>query len=253
MRIAVSDYDGTLYYKGSVRKEDIDAILAWRKAGNLFGFATGRDLSLALYGANHWGIPFDFLICLNGAALYDNNLKLLKKTDIPESLIKEVLTHPAALASMHDQLCVNGINKIYIRSAESYFRKSELSFQEITFEEALAEREVQQISLAYASELEYYQNAGTLQESFHDRLSLNINGFFVDINNQGVNKLAGLLAMLAIQGWAAEGLLAIGDGENDISMIRRFKGFCVANAPEKVAKEAAAVYHNVGEMLMDRL
>jgi HAD superfamily hydrolase (TIGR01484 family) len=253
MRIAVSDYDGTLFYDGRVKQEDIEAIHTWRKAGNLFGWATGRDLSLALHGAKRWGIPFDFLVCMNGAALYDSNLRLLKSRDIPQGLIRSVLTHPAALASMHYQLCINGINKIYIRSERSYFRKSELSFQQVTYEDALLVREVQQISLAYASEHDYYRYAESLQTDFRDMLSFNLNGFFIDINQKGVNKLSGLLDILAIQGWPAEDLLAIGDGENDMSMIRHFKGFSVSNAPEKVARAAAAVYHSVGEMLLDKL
>ncbi len=253
MRIAVSDYDGTFCYNGSVKREDIDAVTVWRKAGNLFGFATGRDLSLALHELKRWEIPFDFLICMNGAALYDGNLRLLKSVDIPADLIAKVLTHPAAKASMHYQLCAGGINKIYIRDEKSYFRSLGLSYHEITYQEALGVSEVQQISLAYASDADYHRNAEVLRAEFQNQLSLNLNGYFVDINKKGVDKLSGLLDLLAIQGWPSDGLLAIGDGENDISMIHHFKGYCVGNAPSEVVKAAHGVYHNVGDMLVQLL
>jgi HAD superfamily hydrolase (TIGR01484 family) len=251
MRVAVSDYDGTLFFNGRVRQEDICAVTAWRKAGNLFGLATGRDLSLALHGIRKWDIPFDFLVCMNGAALYDSNLKLIKSTDIPQNLIRRVLVHPAAQASLHYQLCTNGINKIYIRSEESYFRNLGFGFQEISYNEALFMNEVQQISLAYASEADYLQNAKRLKACFQDQLALNLNGYFIDINKSGVNKLAGLLDLLTIRDWPSEGLLAIGDGENDIAMIDHFRGYCVSNAPAEVVNASAGVYQNVGEMLLD--
>ena len=40
MRLAVSDYDGTLKIDNAVSLENIAAVTAWRKAGNLFGIAT---------------------------------------------------------------------------------------------------------------------------------------------------------------------------------------------------------------------
>ena len=251
MRLAVSDYDGTLKTDNAVSSENIAAVTAWRKAGNLFGIATGRDFSLIMHEIDIWKIPFDFLICVNGAILYDDKVECLKIKNIPDMLIKEVLLHPAALTSMHYQLSSYGVNKLYIRNANSYFSDINLSFKEITFEQSLLEKDVQQISLTYASNDKHLKCADELFAAFYDRLSINLNGLFIDINKHGVNKLSGVLDMVAIQGWSTKGLLAIGDGENDISMIQHFKGFSVKSASRKVVKEATAIYKSVGDMLMD--
>lgn len=253
MRIAVSDYDGTLLSRGSVSIKNIEAISAWRKAGNVFGIATGRDLCLVMHDINQWKIPFDFLVCMNGAILYDSELRILKSKNIPDSLIKDILQHPAALVSMHYQLCSDGQIQLYIRSDASWFRGISASFKEITLEESLLQSNIQQISLAYETETEYKKCADALLADYKDKLSLNLNNYCIDINDLGVNKLTGILELLAIKGWPSEGLLTIGDAENDLSMIRHFRGFSVYNAHTKVVNEAAAVYDSVGSMLMDNM
>lgn len=253
MRVAVSDYDGTLLSLGSVSVENIAAISAWRKSGNVFGIATGRDLSLVMHDINQWRIPFDFLVCMNGAILYDSELRVLQRKNIPDGLIKDILLHPAALVSMHYQLCSDGMSKLFIRSAASWFRGISASFSEISFKDSLLQSNIQQISLAYETEAEYSKCADALLTDFKDKVSLNLNNYCIDINSPGVNKLAGILELLAIKGWPSEGLLAIGDAENDLSMIRHFKGFSVFNAHTKVVSEAAAVYDSVGNMLIDNM
>jgi HAD superfamily hydrolase (TIGR01484 family) len=253
MRIAVSDYDGTLCKNGIVSIEDIEAINAWRETGNLFGIATGRDLSLITYCISQWNIPFDFLICVNGAILYDDKLNLLRSINIPDALVKETLLHPAARASMHYQLCTDGVNKIYIQNPDSYFNSLDVTYESITYEQALIQNNLQQISLAYTTKEELIERACALSNAFGDRLCLNINNVFIDINEKSVNKLKGILDILAIKRWPAEGLLVIGDEENDIPMIRRFKGFSISSASGKVAGQAAAVYNSVGDMLTSHM
>jgi HAD superfamily hydrolase (TIGR01484 family) len=251
MRIAVSDYDGTLFINGSVSDENVTAITKWRHAGNLFGIATGRDLSLAIHGINHWHIPFDFLVCLNGSVLYDENLRLLQSTNIPDNLIKDILMHPAADASMHYQLCSDGINKIYIRSDDSYFIHLSIEHEMLTFEECLRQINLQQISFAYKTVQECATYAASLVDAFRDQLCFNINNAFIDINSQGVNKLVGVMDIIGIKGWPPDGLLAIGDGENDIALIRHFAGFTLSHANNKVKNAAVKVYNSVADMLTD--
>lgn len=63
----------------------------------------------------------------------------------------------------------------------------------------------------------------------------------LEIVPTGVNKAAGLARVAAILGIPREETIAIGDGENDISMLRwAGLGIAMANAPENV-KAAADV------------
>lgn len=253
MRIAVSDYDGTLYRNNLILPKDIEAISEWRKAGNKFGFATGRDLSLITYDINKWGIPFDFLVCDNGAVLYDERLNMLQCISIPDGMIRELLLHPSALASTHYQFCIEGKLKLYIRSEKSIFRKISAPFSEVSFEESLELKNIQQISFGYTSEEEYKKHSDRLTVVFKDKLSLNFNTVYIDINKDGVNKLSGIKNLISIKGWPSEGLIAIGDGENDLPMIRHFGGFSIAGAKNNIINEASGEFKSVGDMLTNYL
>ena len=74
MKIAFSDYDGTLSVpEEGVATETIASIHAWRDAGNKFGIVTGRDYSLIDKEARAYQIPVDFYICCNGAAIHETD------------------------------------------------------------------------------------------------------------------------------------------------------------------------------------
>jgi hydroxymethylpyrimidine pyrophosphatase-like HAD family hydrolase len=75
----------------------------------------------------------------------------------------------------------------------------------------------------------------------------------MDINRRGVSKEVGIGRMLSLRGWPEEGLLAIGDGGNDLRMIERYKGVTVESAGEEVKNAAAAIYKDVGEMLRENM
>ncbi len=106
MRIAVSDYDGTMYSnsKRILLGDVVGAVTKWRERGNRFGIATGRDRSMIVSEIERWAIPVDFIICANGGLIFDGCSDMLSKRSLPDECVPRLLTHPAALASMHAQL-----------------------------------------------------------------------------------------------------------------------------------------------------
>lgn len=110
MKIVASDYDGTLYSQGHLLGDVVSAVTEWRQNGNLFGIATGRDFYMTISEVDKWGIPVDFYICMNGAAVYDHDRHLLVKHNLPEKYIPLLLQHPACAASL--QLQLSGINPL---------------------------------------------------------------------------------------------------------------------------------------------
>ena len=67
MKIAACDFDGTLFRDGVVSEADLEAIADWRRSGNAFGIVTGRGRNTLLRDVKRFSIPYDFLICNNGA------------------------------------------------------------------------------------------------------------------------------------------------------------------------------------------
>lgn len=250
MRIVASDYDGTLCSHGRLLGDVLGAVRRWRDAGNLFGLATGRDFAMTAPEADKWKLPVDFYVCINGGAIYDKKRRLLNQTSLPDGLAPELMRHPAAAASMHIQISSAGSLRLVLREG-SWFPRFAAGFDyaEVTLAEALAARDVGQISVAYADEDESRQWETALRRDFGDAITPHRNKTCIDINPRGVDKAYGLSWLLGHMGWAREDLRVVGDGFNDLAMIREFGGYTVPGAAEETAAAAVAVFADVPEML----
>ena len=60
MKIAASDYDGTLFRNEEIAKSDAEAVHKWRLAGHKFGVVTGRDYGMLAPQLKHYGIESDY-------------------------------------------------------------------------------------------------------------------------------------------------------------------------------------------------
>lgn len=73
MKILASDFDLTLYVDDdNVVKKNVDAICDFIKKGNLFGIVTGRNYSNIKQLLNQYNIPYHYLICQDGAKIFDS-------------------------------------------------------------------------------------------------------------------------------------------------------------------------------------
>lgn len=249
MLIAATDYDGTLCINGVVAPGVLDAIRQWRARGNRFGIVTGRDRDMTLHPAGHWGIPFDFLICCNGAAIYDQDANMLAARYLEDAVIADVLRHPAATASLHFELCHPEATLLHVLHPDSWFPRLGTPFRDVTLDDAMSLTSLLQIGLAYPTVEESKQNAAALNAAFGRHLRAQQNGACIDITPGDVDKAQGLRDLLNHFAWPEENLLVIGDGGNDIPMLKRYNGFTVPNADAAVKAEAKKIFDDVGAML----
>ncbi len=250
MHIVASDYDGTMYHQGELIGDLIPAIEMWRAAGNVFGIATGRDYPMIRREVERWQIPLDFIVCLNGAFAVDASGRELFRHYLDDAHIPAICRHPAAAESLHIQLSGDGPTRVFLRPA-SWFPKTDLEFEEISYHDALAATTMGQISLSYPTleacrEWEY-----RLRDDFAGVIATHPNKISIDLNRAGVDKAQGVADLIAANGWQEHPVSVIGDGINDIGMIVRFGGFTVPGAQNEVAAAARKVYANVGEMLKE--
>lgn len=249
MRAAISDYDGTLRRDGAVSERDLAAIRAWRAAGNLFGIATGRDRSMTVHETRLWEIPCDFLICLNGGALYDAEGSLMAGKLLDDDLVPALLGHSAAQASLHCKLLDDDLLRVVVHDRDCRFIRMGVPFVEVSPAEALAERRLRQIAFAYRSEAECLGHSARLAADFGDRISIHQNFECVDLAPPGVGKEWGIAELLATRDEEIEEVLTIGDGANDLGMIRRYNGHAMTKAPAEVKAAARRVCDSVADML----
>lgn len=248
MRVVVSDYDGTMYHGGELIGDVVAAIDRWRDAGNSFGIATGRDYSMIMSETRRWDIPVDFVISTNGAAVYDADGALIASRALPDPVAACLLRHPAALASLHFQLSTLDPLRVYL-TPDSWFPQHGVSYAEVTYDEALALTGLLQISFAFRSVEECVGWDERLAADFGDAIERHRNKATIDLVVAGVDKAAGVDALLRRRGWSADEVFTLGDGGNDLPMLLRYTGYTLPGAQEEVAKAVPRVCRDLADMM----
>lgn len=247
--IAVGDYDRIL---PRISRDAVAAVAKWRDTGNLFGIATGHDLVMIKGELEKWDIPVDFLICTNGSTIYDGNGVLYSSMTLNDATIPEILRHPAAHASMHCQISNMEITSLYLclRSDESWFPKLGIPYTEVTHEQAMAMRNLNQIAFAYGGEEECAKWSGALAADLGRGVTLHRNGCCLDITPLGIGREAGINELIDVMGWDNYDVLVMGGDGDDFDIIREFGGSTITNASARVRELARKVCRRVTGALM---
>ena len=251
MKIAITDYDGTLrdLKSGVVTQSNVEAIQRWRKAGNKFGIATGRNIRMLDFELKNYDITLDFVVCVNGAVVLDKERNILHSVRIPPSIVKEFSKLP---------LVTNTDNQIIVFCERELFAirpYSEIPTElvpKISFEELLQRDDVVQIGIKFKTAEEALKMKEDLPKIF-PILGGNPNRNYLDINMSGVNKKYGIAQLLKVMNWQDCPLFVIGDDSNDLPMIEEYKGYTVKTAAPFMHEAAAKVYDSVGDMLIENI
>lgn len=253
MKLAACDYDGTLFRRGQVSREDLEAITAWREAGHLFGLATGRDFNLTRTEIEHYSIPFDFIICNTGASGYDGNFTPIFQFVLPPMAVNAVLDHPATQKSRYFLLSRANLTYIYNRSAKSWLTGLGMPLEYIGEDRARSMKAVMQIGLEFdepeiAAEMAVLYNLD-LGPALHAQQS----GICVDLVTGGLTKAEGIDLYLEFQALTPELVLAFGDSENDLSMFEKYQGYAMSESPDEVKAAAVKVVDSPAQALWANL
>lgn len=256
MKIAASDYDGTLLRQGRIDPGDIRTIADWRRQGNKFGLATGRDLNMLLTELQANGVPFDFLVCSTGAALYDHQIRPILIDPLPSEVVEELLEYPALGQRLHLALSVDEQTYIQSRSRQpSWLRGMNYYLTDIDpGNRASVVKGVQQITL----EFDHPDEAGSCLEDlikdFGEVMEYHFTeGVCIQLTQRQVDKATGLSRLGGLMGWADDDLVVAGDSENDIPMFRHFKGYAMKGSPPELKALAYQIISSPAEMLGDNI
>ena len=252
MKIAFSDYDGTLSvpHEG-VAAETITAIHDWRIAGNKFGIVTGRDYSLIAMETRAHNLPVDFYICCNGAAIHHTDGTPLISTPLSREVMKDFFR------SEHVRSYTDGMLFFTPEHAYTYRLRTDVPSSYLTplntIEEALRLKDVVQMGMRFRDREETLAAFAAIDSDFPNIFTGNMNRQFLDLNRAGVNKSMGIADFVHHMGWEAYDLFIIGDDRNDLAMIEEYGGYTVRRAQPFMHEAARAVYDSVGAMLRDHL
>ena len=251
IKIAITDYDGTLkdLKAGEVPKSNVEAIHKWRKAGNKFGIATGRNLNLLELEIKNYDITLDFIICVNGAVIIDKDKNIIHSVRIKPEIMKNFVKLPMVNNSENPMIV---FCERYAFSIRPYPEMPIELVPEISFEEVVQREDVVQFGIKFKTYEEPLKAKEELSKEF-PMLGGNPNRNFLDINISGVNKKYGVSKLLELMNWQECPVFVIGDDNNDLPMIQHFKGYTVKTAAPFMQEAANKVYNSVGDMLLQNL
>ncbi|TNK82459.1 Cof-type HAD-IIB family hydrolase [Mycoplasmopsis pullorum] len=252
-KVFAFDLDGTLLKKdNTVNEFTAKVIKQAHESNNLNIVATGRGILKVLPLIENGTLDgFDYLVCSNGALVYDLNKKskiVLGAVDLESYKImrEAVIKHDLIFTVDTDSF-----NGSFVSGDKDYpdwvkpEERMDLAY--------LNRRTLKQLDeVAYASDTKLIQLALRCPiekaESIYNEIKAKINGrqsvfltnaIYVDVNSKGISKFAGLEYVLKLTNTNESQLYTFGDSGNDVEMIKgAFKGYAMANATQ-VAKNAA--------------
>ena len=232
-----TDLDGTLYSDDkAISKQNLEAIEYFKSEGGLFTFITGRvpKISWEICNIIKPNAPYG---CINGGGIYDIlEDKYLWKVILPEDVLELVRVVDKELPEMGIQF--NTEKEIYFNkdnSAMEYFRavtgvpNIACNYEDVTWP-------VLKIVFAHDNEEQIYALMDILKN--HPKAEkfdfIRSEKRLYEILPKGVNKGSALYKLAEILGIARNKTIAVGDYDNDVSMLRTAGlSFAVENAVEK--------------------
>lgn len=197
MQIIASDFDNTIYFLDSMEKNkrNINKIKEFIKLGNLFIIITGRNYSDLKYYLNKYEIPYDYLVCDDGAKIFNKDDVCLNTIKLGYNAINEVI--PILEQLNVDYYLDDGYSK----------NNSKKECVKIVINCSNKEEKEKLVEIIKHSDIHIYASRT-----------------HVNIINKKVNKEVALRELFKIEKLDYEKLNVIGDNENDYKMLKSFNG-----------------------------
>ena len=228
-KIIVSDYDKTFYISDEDIEKNKIAVSDFENLGNIFIIATGRSFLDFKNKVNAYKIHYNYAILNHGATIIDGEDNVLYNFPIDNSIIPKIK------------------NELHIENAIEYFCCSNLESR-VNFEHT----ELTKIRVKYNTK----EEAMKVNEILNSKFSEYINSYIVtnsavEIISNKTNKSNAIKLLSKKFNINEKNVYTIGDGYSDITMIKDFNGYCMANSVEELKQIATKEYNSVSELIRD--
>lgn len=249
MKIAASDFDGTLYRNGDVTKEEIEAIKKWRENGNLFGVITGRNYASLREDLDLFDVEYDFIISTNGALIRDGQGNVLRSFEVDAEIAKGLLDIGIKHNAIWSELMY--LDSFHRRVIEHRTADAEMKINRDILNETAS---FHQMSFTFPDIDDALNLTEYINETYKGKLSayslIYGDTANIDIVQYGVSKASALYTLGEMKNVCKEDIITFGDNFNDIPMIREFDGYIMASAIEEVRKLANRTCETLCDVLL---
>ncbi len=246
MRLLACDFDGTLFRERTVSREDIVALAAFRKAGNVFGIVTGRGAMTLMRELERHSLRWDFLLCNNGALLLDEQGRLTAARSLPEDVTRRLLEHEVT-ASAASTALFDGL-AMHVLEGGGRWLNPVYDPPFMSREKALCTSFVQ-ISYGFFSRAEAFAWGGRLAAEMEGQARVQCSISVADVTALEAGKAAGIAWACAERGWDPGEIITCGDDENEVEMLKHCRGWAMAGGDESVCAAAVGTVSSIAELL----
>ena len=245
--LLASDYDGTLYDdSGNIPVDVLEAIRYYRQNGGIFTVSTGRVArGFHAFDAAYINAP---VLVANGAAAYDY---LAGRYVFLSGIGREGLPLVHAVMTAFPQMSIEiyTLDRIFAihmsKTTEHHFTSQDFVFEEIASPEEAPLPWCKVMLDAGEDSAAVQQLIGSFSD---DPIFLPTTGSFVEILKRGVNKGTGLFRLADQLQIPYNRIFAVGDGYNDVDMLRAARfGFAPANGSREALAAADFVVRSNNE------
>jgi hypothetical protein len=259
IKLIASDLDGTLLQDdGSISEDTVRIIKIAEQQGIRFMVATGRSYNSAKQAIERAGLHVPIL-CMNGANLYDDEDQLLIDTPFDVPIAKEIVNAVDTNKMYLEMYTSNGVyapeKDQFVEMLLTILREKFVGYTDEQIKAHINQRFQEEtftftddfISVLDDPTVTPYKllafsfdkgNLNALRQTFANRDDLYVtsSGFDnVEFNHKEATKGHALLAYAKTLGITPDEIMAIGDNENDLSMLTNVKyGVAMDNASDLI-------------------
>lgn len=227
MQIIASDFDNTIYYANDEERnrKNIEAIRKFVREGNIFIIITGRNYTRLKKTMNEYDIPYTYLVCEDGAKIFNSVDYCIDSTFLDEEEIVKV-------KNVLEELEVD------------YYLDD--GYNETEYHEDCVKIVVRTSSL---EEKEKILNA------IYDKINVHIYASrnHVNIIHKTVNKEYALNRLFKIEDLDITKLHTVGDDLNDYEMLKAFDGVVMKEHNPLLDELGKKEYENLSDYIEEIL
>ena len=220
MKILISDFDHTFFDDNYLK--NIELVNKFVSEGNMFIIATGRSINNLNIDIIDYKISYSYLICSDGASIYDNKHNNIDTCNIDANLINPICNLLESDSNITLTLIEND------------------NFVSGTVANSIAGKFIDKVKCE-----SLVKKLNKLFPTINSYLSDN----YINIRNKKVSKYEGIKFLIDNYNLDSEKIYTIGDSINDKEMCKNFSSFSFYNADESVKFVSNTILENFEEAI----
>ena len=228
-KILISDYDGTFYQNDIDIKKNIDKVNEFRTLDNLFVLATGRSYVDLKQKIDKYEIPYDYLILNHGALLLSKDLEIINVFTLDKELVDSLLEYVSDNKDICDVILISTFDK----NVTDTLNIVKIMLKIYSYDKALEVKNY--IDKSYTNIRSYL-----VRDEEH---------YLVEVVSNKASKSFMIEKILEKEKILKKNVFTIGDGINDIDMIKKYNGYRVENSCEELNSITNRVIDNVSDLI----